>query len=819
MHLYKLLLLAAAMMMAPPNIGLQGKWAVAAVDSDNTPESPSQFQDDFFRTRFENTPIEQINLSKHLTQAEQAWLANHRDIRLGVDPAWAPFEFIDDSGAYHGIVSDIIQILNRQLQIEMRPASGLNWSEVMRAVKTGQIDVLPCVVKTPDRSEHLLFTKPYIKFPMVILTRTDAPFIENIENFTHLKVMVVKNYAPHEIIQQDYPELELHLAGTIDEALKALHKKKVDAFVGNLASITYAIQKLNLGQLKVASTTPYRFELSFAVRKDWPELIPILNKSISAIPGGIRTKILNDWINIRFERHIDWQLVGKIVAMVIITAGFVLIVILRWNRSLAREIGERKKAERNMRKLWRAIEEGSTAIMITDRNGRIENVNPRFSEITGFCPEEAVGQTWNIIESNQHSPVFYQEIDETINAGREWRGEIKLQHKSGNIYWSSTIISPVRDEDDRITHFISGLDDITEQKRMDAELRQAKQAADQASQAKSEFLANMSHEIRTPMNAIIGLTHLALKTELNSKQHDYLSKIKSSADALLMIINDILDFSKIEAGKMTMESVVFDLEEVLENLSNLITVKTQGKDHLEVLYNVKRNVPRSLVGDPLRLGQVLINLGSNAVKFTQSGEIIISIAVEQDQGDQVLLKFSVSDTGIGMTPEQKDQLFKAFTQADTSTTRKFGGTGLGLTISQRLVAMMEGEIWAESQPEQGSTFYFTAAFGRGTATDHDSPRYAAAIQKAPILMVDDNETARQIFQEMLSASCLELETAASGQEALDKLKQAAAEAPFKVVLMDWKMPRMDGLEAARRIKNHPWLHPPPGCDHGHPFRS
>jgi PAS domain S-box-containing protein len=468
-----------------------------------------------------------------------------------------------------------------------------------------------------------------------------------------------------------------------------------------------------------------------------------------------------------------------------------------------RDITERRLAEQALQaseeRLRTIVDTLPSIVILKDRDGRHLMINSFYEQATGFTAETVIGRT-NAEFMPQELAERIMAVDrKVIETAAPLKFEEQIPHPDGSPHSYLTTKVPLLDALGKPYALVVLATDITTRKRLERETLEAKERAEEATRAKSDFLANMSHEIRTPMNAVIGMSHLALQTDLTPKQRDYLTKIDSSAKALLRIINDILDFSKIEAGKLDIEKTEFHLDDVIDNLAALLTVKVEEKG-LELLFRIDPAVPINLLGDPLRLGQILLNLAGNAVKFTQHGEIVVAARLLEMNADDALIRFSVSDTGIGLTEEQKSKLFQSFSQADTSTTRRFGGTGLGLAISKRLAELMGGEIGVESEPGKGSTFWFTARMGLHGREKLPRRMLAEDFRGMRVLVVDDNRTSLEILSEALRTMGCRPATATSGPEALDMLEAAPPDQPFELVLMDWRMPGWDGIETTRRIK-------------------
>lgn len=614
-----------------------------------------------------------------LTPEEQQFIKDHPMIKLGVDPAFIPYEFFDDDGKYKGIAADYIDLICKKTGLNMVIESGLTWTQAYERAVNKTLDVLPCVVKTEERSKYFLFSDPYVSFQRVIFVRKDNTGIRSFTDLTGKTVAVQKN-SSHNSFLKKYSDISLSLYPTVQEALEAVSKGKEVAFVGNLATTDYLIESIGIANLKYVDIDVDEDEqVYFAVRNDWPLLVSIINKGLVSMTEEEKITIRDHWQGV--ENEVDYSKVWKVGGMIGGVILLVLVISVFWIIRLRKEVKFRKK---------------------------------------------------------------------------------------------------VQDE-----------------------LHLAKENAETANQVKSVFLARMSHEIRTPLNAITGFAYLAKKSDNSSTQQLYLDKITDASRSMLGIINDILDFSKMEAGKISIEHISFDLDRVIQQVisTNYIRIEEQG-----IGFSMEKDpgIPSFFWGDPTRIEQVLTNLISNAVKFTSKGSVSLSVDLIGKEDRAFDLEFSVADTGIGMSEDQVAQLFKPFEQADSSIRRRFGGSGLGLSIVKNLVELMGGSVFVKSEEGKGSTFKVRLRL----EADQDKENETKAKSLGPLfrnirgLLIDNDATNSYLIKKYLTSFGIDINVTSSEEEAVGLIEKAARgnEITYNLIIIDHATPKGGGIECWQRLR-------------------
>lgn len=649
-----------------------------------------------------------------LTEQERAFVRAHEPIRVGLFRAgWPPFEVIDEFDQFHGISADYLQLISTQLDMKVRPVLFNTWDEVQAAVQAGEVDLLPSMAMTEERQRYLSFSQPYLLTSSLIFARRDST-IRVLDDLSGRRVAVEQGYAVQELLSKAVPGVAFVLSDDSAGALKAVSTGKADAYVGNLITSSYLIERLSLSNLEVRGDSGLgNSQVRFAVRKELAPLVPLIDRALGNIARSEQEDIQARWLP--SLDMFDWMNLLRIAWPWVVGVLALLTFVLVWNRRLSIQVAERARAEAEERRqrstLLALINAIPDPIWFKDTQGRYLGVNQAFADCLGRRPEQIIGRSDRQLFSRAAGAGRQERDHQALTGSDPYGSEGWVVYPDGRRVLFDTLRSAFHDDRGRLLGLVGVSRDVTARKSTEVALAQARDLAEEAAQLKSDFLANMSHEIRTPLNIIIGLAHLLQETTLDQQQLDYLGKIQGSGQYLLELISDILDLSRVEAGKLEFERIAFDLERQLGELFDLLSIRAASKG-LAVRCEIDPRVPAQVVGDSLRLRQILMNYANNALKFTERGEVVLIVELEEEDEDSLLLYFGLRDTGIGIDPAQQDRLFESFRQADSSITRRYGGSGLGLAICKRLAEAMGGSVGVESTEGQGSLFWCRLPMGR-----------------------------------------------------------------------------------------------------------
>ena len=614
------------------------------------------------------------------TEDEHTFIKDHPVIRLGVDPEFVPFEFIDN-GSYKGIAADYLALISKKTGLEFEVVKGLTWPEAYELALVGEVDALPAIGRTEEREEHFLFTEPYYYYKRVIVTRDIDKGISSINDLKEYTVAVQRNSSHHSYLLS-YPDINLSLYDSVEAALAAVATGEEKAFIGNLATTNYLIRLHGITNLRfVAFEAEKQQALYFAIRKDWPELVSIFNKAFHSITESEKIAINNKWIDL--DTDLDYGPIIRILSIIGVLIAVILVVSFFWIARLRKEIRHRKQIQLDL--------------------------------------EEAKGE------------------------------------------------------------------------------------AEAANEFKSSFMARMSHEIRTPLNGIIGLSYLLKNTELSLTQNMYIERITQAANNMLSIINDILDISKIEAGKVELENTSFSMDQVIQNVVSIISYKI---DEQGIGFRLSKDslVPNWFLGDSKRIEQVLLNVLSNAVKFTNQGEVSLDVRLIAKENEKYHISYTIKDTGIGMTEEQVNKLFTPFEQGDSTINRRFGGSGLGLSIVKNLLDVMGGEIKVFSTPGEGTTFiiHLSLLMDKEKEDVYKKALSSNRFRDVRTLVLEKSGANINLIGSYLESMGMHCELTSSETSALSMLEAANGKfaKPFDLLIIDYDTPAQGGFSFVELIRNN-----------------
>lgn len=732
----------------------------------------------------------------NLSQAEREWVKNNPDVRIGIDPDSLPYEAVSSTGEYIGMIDDYLTLVEQKTGLRIQHVDVANWSETRSLVDHDEVDVVSAAQENRSLGDNVKPVKSFFSSRLALASRRDVSSLV-LEEATGWKIGILRNAANTDAIVDKYPNVDWVLVDATATGLTMLDDESLDGMIDTVDVLNYLIDSYGHREVGIIGRLDFFLSPTLHVTKSEPLLYSILDKAIANISAEEHQKISAKWAAPKAIERVDYQLVYTISVFSLV----ILLLIIFWNRKLAKQISIANEATEALKKaqnqLYNMLNSSPIAAAVV------------FEEQVRYANDTA--KRLFVVEGEELDDIDVSAIHDSLTVREEVHKELKLNgkvenrelvlRKSDGTRFVALVSYYLFELDGEIATLFWAFD-ISEMKYLNEQLAEEKERADLASQAKSEFLANMSHEIRTPMNAIIGLSYLAMGEIVNPVARTYVEKVHRSGHSLLSIINDILDFSKIEAGQLFIDNIPFNSLTTFHDVIELMDSKAAEKQ-LSLSMSIDPELDTPLRGDPLRLFQVVLNLIGNAIKFTAKGSVALTVAHVRSSEGSLTMKVSVTDTGIGISDENLHKLFEAFSQADTTTTRRFGGTGLGLNISQKLVHAMGSKITVESVLGQGSEFSFDLTLPRATHEELAQFKaqelqldYQIEFKGQKVLLVEDNDLNQDLALAFFTRSKLHADLAENGKEAVE----LAQSNDYDMIFMDLQMPIMDGFEATSLIR-------------------